>query len=437
VDAQGNAYVAGSTTSTNFPVTAQAVRSTFQGGGGNGTFPGGDAFVTKLNPAGSALVFSTYLGGSRDDWGSVITLDSGGNAWVAGGTLSANFPVTQDAAQPAFAGSTPEENFPTGDAFVAQLNGAGTALRYGTYLGGSGDDFAMGLALDRTGAVYVSGSTRSRDFPATPGALQTQYGGSNTVVIPLGDAFVARYAETGGGPLVSIAEVASAASYVGGSVAPGEMVFLSGTNIGPPNLAGLTLNGAGNAVTTSVAGTRILFDNVPAPIIYVSAAYSSAVVPYEVAGRQSTEVVVEYNGSRSAPKVIPVVASKPALFAANASGRGPGAILNEDYSVNTPSNPAAKGRIVLLYGTGEGQTNPPGVNGRLALLTFPRPVLPVSVTIGGITADVLYAGAAPQFVAGFFQMNVKVPEDAPSGNLDVIVGIGNARSQSGLTVAVR
>jgi uncharacterized protein (TIGR03437 family) len=92
---------------------------------------------------------------------------------------------------------------------------------------------------------------------------------------------------------------------------------------------------------------------------------------------------------------------------------------------------------VLLYGTGEGQTNPPGVNGRLALLTFPRPVLPVGVTIGGITADVLYAGAAPEFVAGFFQMNVKVPEDAPSANLDVIVNVGNARSQSGLTVSVR
>jgi uncharacterized protein (TIGR03437 family) len=73
----------------------------------------------------------------------------------------------------------------------------------------------------------------------------------------------------------------------------------------------------------------------------------------------------------------------------------------------------------------------------MALLTFPRPVLPVSVTIGGITADVLYAGAAPQFVAGFFQMNVKVPENAPSGNLDVIVTVGNGRSQSGLTVAVR
>ena len=92
---------------------------------------------------------------------------------------------------------------------------------------------------------------------------------------------------------------------------------------------------------------------------------------------------------------------------------------------------------MILYGTGEGQTNPPGVSGALAVSVFPKPVLPVTVTIGGRTADVVYAGAAPSLVAGLFQMNVKIPEDVPSGNLDVVVTVGSARSQTGLTVAVR
>ena len=92
---------------------------------------------------------------------------------------------------------------------------------------------------------------------------------------------------------------------------------------------------------------------------------------------------------------------------------------------------------MVLYGTGEGQTIPPGVDGRLATAVFPKPVLPVSVTIGGRTADVLYAGAAPSLVAGLFQINVKIPEDVPAGNQEVIVTVGSAGSQAGLTVAVR
>lgn len=440
VDSQGNAYIAGSTTSTNFPTTTQAIQTAAGGRGGNNIFPGGDGFVAKLNPTGSTLIYSTYLGGSQDDWASAISVDASGNAWIAGATLSPNFPVTQDATQRTYAGGTPQENFPTGDAFVAKLNGTGTALVFSTYLGGSGDDFAMGVALDRAGAAYVSGSTRSSNFPVTPGALQTQYGGQNTVTIPLGDAFLVKFGDStgGGGPSnVSVSAVASAASYVGGTVAPGEIALVAGSNIGPAALTTLTLNPARDAVTTLLAGTRILFDGIPAPLIYVSDAQSSAIVPYGVAGRTSTEVVVEYNGSRSAGVIVPVVASKPALFTANASGRGAGAILNQDLSLNSASRPARKGDIVVLYGTGEGQTNPVGVDGRLALLTFPRPVLPISVSIGGINADVAYAGAAPQQVAGLFQINVKVPENAPSGAPEVIVTVGTARSQTGVTVAVQ
>lgn len=238
-------------------------------------------------------------------------------------------------------------------------------------------------------------------------------------------------------PSVSVSSIASAASYVSGSVAPGEIVVLNGNSIGPSNLTTYMLSDVRDSLSVSVAGTRILFDDAPAPIIYVSAMQSSVIVPYGVAARARTQVVVEFNGARSVPVTVPVVPSKPALFSANASGQGQGAILNEDNTFNSADNPALRGHVVVMYGTGEGQTDPAGVDGRLALLTLPKPLLPVSVTIGGIAAEVLYAGATPEQVAGLFQINAVVPFGAPSGALDVVVSVGGARSRSGLTVAVK
>jgi hypothetical protein len=170
VDSAGNAYVTGSTASTNFPTTPGA----FQTIAGSP----GDAFVTKLDPTGSALVYSTYLGGSgNSDQGLSITVDSTGNAYVTGFTDSLNFPA-KNAFQPAFGGGL-------SDAFVTKLNAAGSALLYSTYLGGSGDEQGHGIALDSVGNVYVSGNTGSANFPVTPGVFQTALGG-------VGDAFVAK-----------------------------------------------------------------------------------------------------------------------------------------------------------------------------------------------------------------------------------------------------
>jgi uncharacterized protein (TIGR03437 family) len=437
VDSQGNAYIAGNTTSTNFPTTAGAYQTAFRGLGDNNIYRGGDGFVTKVAPDGSRLVYSTYLGGSKDDWATGVVIDSAGDAYLVGATASADFPLSQDAHQRTYGGSDPVLGFPTGDVFVAQLNPAGSALVYSTYLGGSADEYGLGIALDASGALVVSGMTRSRNFPVTPGVAQESYGGTDTNYLPLGDVFIVRFAGTGTNPAsnVVLGGVASAASYSAGGVAPGEIVVLGGTNIGPTNLA--QSNVAQGRFTTQVAGTRVLFDEIPAPIVYVSGTQSSAIVPYGVANRQSTQVVVEFQGQRSAPITMPVVASKPALFSANGSGTGQGAIFNEDFTVNTAAAPSGRGRIVQLFGTGAGRTNPEGVDGLLATTSLPVPVLPVSVTIGGRQADLLYAGAAPNLVAGVIQINAKVPEDTPPGNAEVIVTIGSARSQPGLTVAVR
>jgi uncharacterized protein (TIGR03437 family) len=213
---------------------------------------------------------------------------------------------------------------------------------------------------------------------------------------------------------------------------------LYGANIGPTELANYQLQADGR-IGTQVAGTRVLFDNVAAPILYASSGQTAVIVPYAVHTRTLTSIVVERNGVRSAPLNVTAMPAVPALFTANASGRGPGAILNSDNSLNTAANPAAVGSVIVLYGTGEGQTTPGGIDGRPAPAVFqelPRPMLPVSVTIGGVPAEVVYAGAVPYVTAGEFQANVVVPPGLEPGDHEVVVKIGTHSSQPGVTVAV-
>jgi len=172
LNSSGSAYVTGSTMSTDFPTTLGAYQSPNPGGQ--------DAFVTKLAPDGSALVYSVRLGGGSIDVGRGIAVDSNGNAYVTGETFSTNFP-TWNASQ--------TSNGAVWDAFVTKLNPAGSALLYSTYLGGNADDMGRGIAVDTLGNAYVTGDTRSTDFPTTPGAFQTAGGGY--------DAFVTKLSATG------------------------------------------------------------------------------------------------------------------------------------------------------------------------------------------------------------------------------------------------
>jgi len=239
-------------------------------------------------------------------------------------------------------------------------------------------------------------------------------------------------------PTSSAAGVVNAASELGGAVAPGEIVAIYGNGIGPAALANFQIS-PNNFFESYTGSTTIAFDGIPAPLIYASGGQTAAIVPYSVAGQTSTQMVITYQGRASAPVTVPVAASAPGLFSANASGTGNGAIGNTDGSVNSPANPAQRGSIIVLYGRGEGQTDPPGVDGRIALSVYPKPVLPVKVSIGGIdaTAGILYAGAAPTLVAGVFQINVTVPTNVPAGAVPVVVTIGQASSQPGLTVSLQ
>jgi uncharacterized protein (TIGR03437 family) len=229
--------------------------------------------------------------------------------------------------------------------------------------------------------------------------------------------------------------VTNAASYAS-AIAPGQMVDVWGSGLGPQTAAGLALDSNGMA-STAVAGVRVLFNGIAAPLVFVSAQQCSAVVPYFGAANGTTNVQVEYLGVRSDPVAVPMSTTAPGLFTADASGTGQGSILNQDNSVNSAANPAARGSVVILWATGEGVTDPPGVDGRPAAEVLPKPVAAVSVQIGGLPATVQYAGAAPGLMPGVIQINAQMSPNVQAGNVPVRVTIGGASSQDGVTVAVR
>lgn len=230
--------------------------------------------------------------------------------------------------------------------------------------------------------------------------------------------------------------VASAASFQTGAVAPGEVVTIFDSGIGPSGTVTAQLNAQGRLAST-LAGTQVLFDNIPAPLVYVTAAQVSAIVPYEVATQQTTQMVVVRNGQSTPPITLQVSAGAPALFTASASGSSQAAAVNQDGTLNGSQSGAPEGSVVALFATGEGQTAPGGINGRIAGSVVPTPLAPVSVKIGGVDAEVDYAGGAPQAVAGLFQVNVKVPAGLQAEANSVVLTVGGASSRADVTITVR
>lgn len=229
--------------------------------------------------------------------------------------------------------------------------------------------------------------------------------------------------------------VCNAASYQCGAVSPGEILVLFGDLVGPERL--VQAAPAGGSFPSRAGGVQVMFDDKPGTVLYTFARQNAVIVPYATSQKSQTAITVFNNGIPSTTVSVPVRAAVPGVFSADSSGTGQGAILNADGSLNSRSQPAAKGSAIVLFVTGEGQTTPEGVDGKLAMSVFPKPVLPVTVTIGGRQAQVDYYGTAPTLVAGVMQVNATVPPDAPSGDVSVVVDVGGARSQATLTVAVR
>jgi len=237
------------------------------------------------------------------------------------------------------------------------------------------------------------------------------------------------------GPIVL--SIMNAASMQPGPIAAGEIVFIWGNGLGPEAGAGPNILAAG-AVSSTVGDTRVLFDGIPAPLLSVQSHQISAIVPYEVYGRYATIFQVEVAGRLSDPLNLRVEVAAPGTFTMNRSGTGQGSVVNQDGTVNSPLYPAARDSVISIYGTGEGQTSPPGQDGRIIATDVRTPISLVSVKIDGVPVEVRYAGSAAGFVSGAFKINAYLPPNITTGDqVSVEILVGNIPSQLGVTMAIK
>ncbi len=285
-----------------------------------------------------------------------------------------------------------------------------------------------------SGFSSVNG-TGAVDFTLTPNFTGAERSGTVRVTPDIYYTVVQSLAK----PAIVSGGILNGASFRGGPVAPGEIVTIYGTLMGPSELKTLQLTPDNGGITDNLANTRVLFDNQPAPLIYTSEKQLSAIVPFEAQGKASTKVKVEYLNSQSDEVDLPVAPTAPAIFTQNASGTGPAAILNQDNSLNGITNAAQRNSIIQIFATGGGQTNPPGQTGRLAGTPVPQfPAGRVTVRINNVDAPVVYSGAAPGLIQGLIQINARVPNTAPIGNaVPIVVRINNVDSPAGVTLAIR
>jgi uncharacterized protein (TIGR03437 family) len=229
----------------------------------------------------------------------------------------------------------------------------------------------------------------------------------------------------------------NAASYNCSGITPATLLTIFGANMGPAQLTGLTISNG--VVNTNLAGTRVLFDGTPGNMIYTSANQVSVVAPANVAGKTNVSMVVEFNGVQTAPLVVPVLGVDPAIFSANASGTGDGAIIHAVGALNgvlvSSTHPASVGEIVSLYGQGYGAVTTATTlpDGTIVGSVLPQPTNTISVLIDGTAVTPQYAGGAPGLVNGILQVNFAIPQVDP-GSHTIQLQVGGSLSQSGVTI---
>jgi uncharacterized protein (TIGR03437 family) len=423
VDGAGNAYVAGGASSTDFPVTMEAFQAANRSGS---TY---NAFVTRLNPSGSTLTYSTYLGGSGSDSAHGLAVDGSGNVYVAGGTTSPDFPVTPGA----FQTTNPSAG---GTAFVTALNPAGSALIYSTYLGGSGSESASGLALDGSGNVYIAGESSSPDFPVTPGAIQTanRSAGKGT------NAFVAKLDPGAilGAPSIEPGTINPVFS-ITSTIQAGELVSIKGANLA-------TSTAIRNAnYPTSFGGTSVTIDGKAAYLLYVSPTQINLQAPDDSATGPVPVVVTTPSGSAtSTVNLAPFAPSFLLLDTTHVAGiilrpDGGGSYGTYDIlgptgnSLGYPTVAAKAGDIVALFVVGLGPTNRVVPAGEAFIGAAPA-TNTVNVLIGNASVTPLFAGLASQ---GLGQINLIVPAGLGAGDVSLVVTVGGAQSQAGVVISLR
>jgi uncharacterized protein (TIGR03437 family) len=399
VDSQSNAYIAGGIMlnvphqPSSFPVTPGAFQTTVP----NFAIQSAPAFgfLTKLNAAGSALVYSTFLYASDNTWISRLTVDAAGSVVIVGTTYALDFPTTPGALRQCNPNGTWGS---TG--FMLKLTADGSRPQYSTYLGA---DALSAVAVDGTGEIYIGGNSVGV-LPLVPGSFCWTASG----------AFVARLAPT---PLRagSVSCVVSAASRGGRAIAPGGIVDIFGNGIGPAQP--ISASAASGQIATSLGGVQVLFNGVPAPLLSAGPNQIRTVVPFETApanlnfSGSATTIQILNSSTTVQPVTVPVAAVAPAIFTVDGRPAGQALMINEDGTLNSEQNPASQGSIVTIYATGLNNTQPPLATGTIApgaaSLAFEAALQAGSASFGegGIT----YAGAAPGFVAGLNQINFRIP----------------------------
>jgi len=365
---------------------------------------------------------------------------SSGTIEIAGPRNTIKVPVTLTLAQP------PGPNVsPSSITFNYQLGGPTPTLPSISVSSTNQPVGFTAIATTLTGIRWLSINTNGGSTPATVTAtinpdLLVPGVQTGTITITSLDGLVERaipvsLTVTASG--MSVQSILNAATFLPNPICAGELVTITGTGLGPtPGVLATPISSGG--IDSTLSGIRVFFDGMPAPLLYVGNNQINAIVPYGVNGRPTVKVqVVQTQSTYSVPFEAKVADSAVGIFTVQGSGRGLAAAIHGDGSMNSGTNPVARGSVITLFGTGEGQTDAAGQDGRVIATDLRRPILPVRARIGGRPAEVLYIGSAPGMVSGVFQANVRVPDEVDPGLLSVEIQIGATSSQSGVQIAVK
>jgi uncharacterized protein (TIGR03437 family) len=423
LDGAGNAYIAGYTNSKDFPVTSGAYGTVCGPNGGTCAA----AHVTKLNPSASAILWSTYVGGSRSDGSDAlfftgpIQLDGSGNVYIMG-QAGPGFPLLNPV-EPAVRGGSME-------VLVAELDPTGANLLFSTRIGSGGLNTSnpAGLAVNSAGNIYLAGNTNGPNLITTPGAFQTS--SSDGLCCQKGNGFVAKIAATAP-PALQPETLANGATYAAGGLVPGSWAQVKGTNLSTRTRiwAASDFTGLGNNLPTNLSGTQVLVNNLPAAVYYISPTQVSFQVPSGITGTASVQVIA--NGVASNTVTAAAATNSPGIFPIILGGTNYAAAVFLDGKIAAdPSNGpafrnAAPGDAVQLFATGLA----PSPAGTVVSTIF---LSGVTVTIGTVTIP---ATASALVAVGEFQINFTVPQSfasQPPGLYPISISINGVTSPASI-----
>jgi uncharacterized protein (TIGR03437 family) len=455
VDSADEAVVVGTTTSPDFPVTTGAYQTTFPGGDAasiTNPNPLNFGFVTKLSAAADKAIASSFIGGGYMTEANALTLDSSGDAYITGSTWGITPGATPGAYQttvksgcPPIVSIGPGPEYPTGgsDVFVLKLDPLLSTAQYLTYLGSICDDSGSSIGLEPNGNVWVGGYA-SRGFPLVvpfelTGSFVSEFSadlsqllfssysdGPNLALDPTGAVYVSG-ASNGKASLVKIdaagtppviinaigmnSTIQPPSAFIPFYIAPGELINIVGQNLGPSKTMMAQLDSTGH-LPFVVGSTSVSFGDYSAPIISIQDNLIVCFTPFEISG--STNISVKVDGQTSNSVQVGVSPSAPYILT----------LVNQDGSVNSASHPAPQGSVLTLYLTGLGLTSPLSQDGSVSAPPLPVPAAGVTVYFNGNQVQPQFAAAADGLIAGITQVNVQIPAGTYSSNMaNVIVGV--------------